>query len=108
MDALRPKIRSTCRRHDLVAVTVNDRREESLPNIGILHIEDAETGELVAIDTGKKSVRENFARVAGEQRTQLRSTFRSSGIDFRELHTGETYMPALNHFFQTREHRLAS
>ena len=108
IEHLRPKLRSTGRRHDLIAVAVNDRREESLPDIGILHIEDAETGEIVAIDTGRRSVRESFARESADQRTLLRSTFRSNAIDLLELRTGETYLPALNYFFQNRERRLAS
>ena len=108
LDALRPKLRSTAQRHDLVAVGVNDHREGSLPNIGILHIEDAETGEILAVDTGKRSVRERFAKEAAEQRAQLRATLRRNGIDFLELHTGQSYLPALNHFFQSRERRLAS
>ena len=108
LEQLQPKLRSTCRRHDLVAVSVNDRREESLPDIGILHIEDAETGEIVSIDTSKKAIRDSFARESARQRTLLRGTFRSSGIDFLELRTGESYLPALKRFFQTRERRLAS
>jgi uncharacterized protein (DUF58 family) len=108
VEHLHPKLRSTSRRHDLVAIAVNDRREETLPDIGILHIEDAETGEIVAINTGRKSVRESFAREASEQRTLLRSTFRRGGIDFLELRTGEPYQPPLSNFFQTRERRLAS
>lgn len=108
IDHLRPKLRSTGRRHDLIAVAVNDQREEALPDIGILHIEDAETGEIVAIDTGRRAVRESFARESEQQRTLLRSTFRSNAIDLLELRTGEAYLPALNHFFQNRERRLAS
>ncbi|MGI9240280.1 MAG: DUF58 domain-containing protein, partial [Verrucomicrobiales bacterium] len=108
VENLRPKLRSTGRRHDLIAVATNDRREEALPNVGILHIEDAETGEIVAINTGRRSVRESFARQAAEQRTLLRGTLRRAGIDFLELRTGETYLPSLYQFFQTRERRLAS
>ena len=108
VESLRPKLRSTSRRHDLIAVAVNDRREETLPDVGILHIEDAETGEIVALNTGRKSVRESFARQADEQRKLLRSTFHRVGIDFLELRTGETYLPSLYQFFQTRERRLAS
>jgi len=108
VEGLRPKLRSTGRRHDLIAVAVNDRREETLPDVGILHIEDAETGEIVAINTGRRSVRESFARQAAGQRTLLRGTLRRAGIDFLELRTGETYLPSLYQFFQTRERRLAS
>ena len=108
VEHLRPKLRSTSRRHDLVAIAVNDRREETLPDIGILHIEDAETGEIVAINTGRRQVRESFAREASERRSLLCSTFRRGGIDFLELRTGEPYQPSLYNFFQTRERRLVS
>jgi len=108
LDELRPKLRSTCLRHDLVAVAVNDRHEEALPNVGILNIEDAETGELVSINTARRSVRDAFASAATAQRGLVRSTLVSNGIDFLELKTGETYLPALQRFFQSREKRLAA
>jgi uncharacterized protein (DUF58 family) len=106
LGALKPKLRSTCRRHDLVAMAVNDFREMELPDIGIVHLADAETGELVAVNTGRRPVRESFARQAEEQLRLLRGTFASTGIDFLELRTGEPYLPVLQHFFKTREHRL--
>ena len=106
IEAMKPKLRSTARRHDLIGVAVNDRREMELPNIGIIQIEDAETGELVEINTGKKSVREAFAAEAEFQRRALRATLVSNGIDFLELSTGEAYIPSLQSFFKNRSKRL--
>lgn len=103
---LQPKLRSTRRRHDIVSVAVNDLREIELPDIGIVHVEDAETGDLVAIDTTRHSTRTAFAREAADRRAQLQSNFASNGIDFLELRTGEPYLPALHQFFQSRERRL--
>lgn len=106
VDNLRPKLRSTCRRHDLVAIAVNDVREWELPDIGIIHIEDAETGEFVALNTSRKAVREAFSERTKSQRQLLRATFAAQGIDFLELRTGESYLAELRHFFSTRERRL--
>jgi len=108
LNALRPKLRSTCRSHDLVAFAVNDRHEEELPDIGILNIEDAESGELVSINTRRRGVREAFAREASERRDRVRKTFAGNGIDFLELKTGESYLPALRRFFQSRESRFVT
>ncbi|MDA7881559.1 DUF58 domain-containing protein [Akkermansiaceae bacterium] len=108
LEALKPKIGSTSRRHDLVTVAVNDPRELTLPNIGIIRVEDAETGEIITIDTGSKSVREAFNGESLKQRQELRQLLQAQGIDLIEVETGEAYLPKLRHFFAHRQHQLAS
>ncbi|HXX41966.1 MAG TPA: DUF58 domain-containing protein [Chthoniobacterales bacterium] len=95
------------RRHDFVAIHVRDERERSLPNIGIIALEDAETGEQIEINTGDRGVRSRFADVADEQAEQLSRTLRRSNVEEIQLRTGEDYLPALRAFFKQRERRIA-
>ena len=102
---LRRAMRQTNRRHDLVAVHVEDPHEKELPNVGILALEDAETGEIVELDTGKAAVRKRFKELALERGRRLVTDFRAEGIDTLQLQTDAPYMPALQRFFKTRERK---
>jgi uncharacterized protein (DUF58 family) len=95
------------RRHDFIAVHVQDEREKVLPSIGIITLEDAETGEQIEIDTSNRSTRTSFVDLANEQQAQLSRTLRRNNIDAITLRTGEDYLPALRSFFKQRVHRLA-
>lgn len=98
-------MKMTNRRHDLIGVMVVDQRERELPPVGILTIEDSETGGQMEIDTSRKSVREHFRELADKRLEAVRKSLRSSGVDVLELNTGQPYMPALHKFFDTREGR---
>ena len=102
---LRRAMRQTNRRHDLVAVQVEDPRERELPDVGILALEDAETGEIIELDTASAAVRRRFKEQAAERGRRLVSDFMSEGIDTLQLQTDSPYMPALQRFFKTRERR---
>jgi uncharacterized protein (DUF58 family) len=102
---LRRAMRQTNRRHDLIAVQVADPREKELPNVGLLALEDAESGEIIELDTGDPAVRQRFSALALERARRLVSDFRSEGVDTLELKTDAPYMPALQRFFKTRERR---
>ena len=104
---LRRAMRQTNRRHDLIAVHVEDRREKELPNVGMVALEDAETGEIVELDTASPRVRERFKQQSLERARRLVSDFRSEGVDTLQLQTDSAYMPALQRFFKTRERRRA-
>ena len=104
---LRRAMRQTNRRHDLIAVQVADPREKELPNVGILALEDAETGEIIELDTGSAAVRKRFRDLAAEHDRRLVNDFRSEGVDTLELTTDLPYMPALQRFFKARERRRA-
>ncbi|HEY5754064.1 MAG TPA: DUF58 domain-containing protein [Chthoniobacterales bacterium] len=95
----------TGQRHDLVAVTVVDPREEELPNVGLITLEDAETGEQVEINTRDRRVREAFRQRALDLQRQWRDLFRSRNIDVIRLRTNEDYLPAMRTFFKQRERR---
>ena len=104
---LRRAMRQTNRRHDLIAVHVEDPRERELPNVGIVALEDAETGEIVELDTASPRVRDRFKQQSLERARRLVSDFRSEGVDTLQLQTDSAYMPALQRFFKTRERRRA-
>ncbi|HSZ09269.1 MAG TPA: DUF58 domain-containing protein [Steroidobacteraceae bacterium] len=102
---LRRAMRRTNRRHDLVAVHVEDPREKELPNVGIIALEDAESGEVIELDTASSTVRKRFKEMSAERARGLVNDFRSEGIDTLQLQTGAPYMPALQRFFKTRVRR---
>ena len=95
-------LRVLARRHDLIAVTVSDPRELSLPDVGLLEIQDAETGESMVIDTGSKRVRSKYRRLAEEKNNKLSILFQSTGIDHIKLLTNRDYVLDLVKFFRKR------
>ncbi len=105
-DGFRDAVRLTRRRHDLVALQISDPREMSLPNVGIITLEDAETAELVELDTGSEKVRNRFAELAKARRLETVGTLRREGVDCLELDTARPYLPPLLGFFRARERRM--
>jgi len=97
----------SARRHDFIAIHVQDEREKVLPNIGIITLEDAETGEQIEINTADRTTRTRFGDLADEQTAELSRILRRSNIDAIALRTGEDYLPALRAFFRQRERRRA-
>jgi uncharacterized protein (DUF58 family) len=95
------------RRHDFIALHIQDDREENLPNVGIITLEDAETGEQIEINTADRATRARFNALAETHRTELNRTLRRNNIDAVALRTGENYLPALRAFFKQRERRMA-
>ena len=86
------------RRHDFIAVHIQDQREEVLPNVGIITLEDAETGEQIEINTADRTTRTRFSALAEASRAELNQTLRRNSIDAISLRTGEDYLPALRSF----------
>jgi uncharacterized protein (DUF58 family) len=100
--ALRRAVRQTNRRHDLVAVHVEDPREKELPNVGIIALEDAETGEIIELNTARTAVRKRFNELALQRSERLRNDLRSEGVDTVQLRTDAPYIPVLQRFFKSR------
>jgi len=105
LNELRKKLKITTRRHDVIAVSVTDPREETLPDIGRIRIEDSETGRVIELDTGSAKVRSDFEKRSRERRETVSSRIRSIGVDFLEFKNGEDWMPALMSFFKNRRQR---
>jgi uncharacterized protein (DUF58 family) len=94
------------RRHDVVAVRMGDARERDLPPLGLIEIEDPETGERLVVNTSNARFREAFRRRAGEARERLDRTLRRSKVDVIDIVTGEPYVEPLQRFFRERMRRL--
>jgi len=93
------------KKHDLIAVTIVDPREVELPDVGLIELEDAETGEVVLVDTSSPAVRERYSRLGRERMAKLKTLFASMGIDQIEIRTGTDYVHSLMQFFRVRERR---
>ena len=99
------QLRILGKRHDLIAVSITDPREVSMPNVGLIQLEDAETGDMVMIDTGSASFRKRYEQLGGSRLEELRKLFRSMDIDHIDIRTGEDYVFDLVKFFRNRERR---
>ncbi len=94
-------------RHDVVAVSTNDISETQLPIVGLMRIENPETGELHLLDTSSKRVRRAWVQLAKEREIAIEQTLRRSRVDQIKVKTGEPFTGALRKFFQRREARRA-
>ncbi len=99
------RLRQANRRHDVVAVQIVDRHELELPALGRLILQDAETGELLEVNTGDERKRRRFAERRTQAQADLLRALRSLGIDAIQLRTDQPYAAALGRFFETREKR---
>ncbi len=99
------QLRVLSKRHDLIAVSITDPREVKMPNVGLIELEDAETGELIVIDTGSLGVRTQYEKLGAGQKGRLRDLFRSIDVDQIEIYTDRDYVKDLVTFFRTRERR---
>jgi len=106
-DFSRP-LASSSRRHDVVAMPVTDPGEDALPDVGRVAFEDAETGELVEVDTGSRRVREAFAEASVRRRKELEKLCAARRVDVVPLSTDRDYLLSLRLFFEKRERRLAA
>ena len=92
-------------RHDLICVHLHDPRESSLPQAGLLTIEDAETGELLELDTNRTAVRDEFSRTNTERLAELDRALRHAGVDTLRLSAEQSFAQTLQSFFELRRGR---
>ena len=97
------RLRVTGTKHDVTAISIADRREASLPPLGILELEDAETGEVVMIDTLDPKVRGGFELLSEESREQREEMFRAAGVGEIQVWADEPYIDEIVKFFRARE-----
>ena len=100
-------LRVVAQKHDLVAISIADPREQTLPAVGLLGVEDPETGQPAILDSGSARVRRAYADAARREREALRDTVHRTGVDLLELSTGEPYEMPLVRFFHERARRAA-
>jgi len=99
-------LRITNKKHDLIAVSIADPRERELPSIGLIELEDAETGETILVDTADRSIREGF-KTLNEKSTRVRNElFRSMGVDYIHIQTDRSLIDPIMKFFLLRERRI--
>ncbi|GMU86192.1 MAG: hypothetical protein AMXMBFR48_14340 [Ignavibacteriales bacterium] len=99
-------IRITARKHDLIAVKIEDPRENELPSVGLVQFADPESGKEMLIDTGSIKVRSLFYAKVQERKNLIRKIFTAAGIDTINVNTAQSYIPPLVNFFKKRETRL--
>ncbi len=92
-------------RHDLVCLHLHDPRESALPPAGLLTIEDAETDELLELDTTRAGVRKKFEQMNAERLAELERAFQRAGVDTLRFSTADSFAQTLQHFFETRRGR---
>ena len=95
-------LRATAHRHDLVCVPVSDPAERALPDVGLVELEDPETGELVLADTSSAAVRKAFAERAAAQTEELKKFFLRTGIDTLTVSTDRPYIDQVRALFKRR------
>lgn len=93
------------KKHDVIAISLSDRRDKILPQIGLLNLKDAETGAEVWVDTTDKAFLERYAETVEQQRQNLRSMARGMKLDLIEIDTAASYVDPLVEFFKMREKR---
>jgi uncharacterized protein (DUF58 family) len=99
-------LRTLGQKHDVIALVLNDPRELELPPVGVLALEDAETGEVAEVDTSDRRMRLAYAQAAMERRVERRRALSRMGIDSVELFTDRSYVPALMALFRARSRRM--
>jgi uncharacterized protein (DUF58 family) len=99
-------LRIAAARHDLVPIVISDPREDELVDVGIAYVEDLETGEVVAVDTSSRAVREAYRREVAKQRAQREALFKRLGVDSIAISTAQPYMRPLSEFFRRRAARM--
>lgn len=90
------------RKHDIVAMQVYDQRETELPNVGLIKLKDAESGERIWVDTSDKRLRTSYKHAWGEGQLALQKSFSKSGVDLVSMSTSEDYVRVLMKLFKMR------
>ena len=92
----------TNQKHDIIGIHISDPSESTLPAAGWITLEDAETGELVEINTSDPKVRAQYAKAAAERRESRKKMLNRAGLDMIEAETGKPYFIELKKFFERR------
>jgi len=104
-DALKKSLAIANKRHDIIAITLNDPRELELPNCGLITLEDAETCKTVIIDSSDSGVRQQYSDDNQLRLNKREKIFRSVGIDYINISTDTSYTDAMVKFFIKRRRR---
>jgi len=94
------------RRHDIIAISITDPRERELPDVGLIELEDAETGESFLLDTSDEAVRRDVSQRANANTLARQKLFRSINVDHIDIGTQYSYIEPLIRFFRMRAKRF--
>jgi uncharacterized protein (DUF58 family) len=100
------ELKTTNRKHDVVAFPLLDPRELELPAAGIIEFADAESGQRLELDTSLGQVRRGFAELARKRRAEVLALLRSCKVDSVEIFTDRPYLQPLVQYFKRRERRM--
>jgi hypothetical protein len=89
-------------RHDITGIRVYDKHEETIPNIGMVQMEDEETGELLLVNTASKNVRLNYGKFYREKVDYFKDSFTKSGAGSIDCRVDESYVKKLLGYFKRR------
>ena len=92
-------------RHDLVAISVADRRETEFPDVGLIELEDTETGEIILFDSSSTKTRRHFQKKNLDEINKRKKFFLENKIDNIEINADQPYTQSLIHFFQYRHRK---
>lgn len=104
-DNLFDKLALTNQRHDLICIALSDPREIELPKVGLITLEDAETGETIEIDTNNPKIRQQYTELNQQRLESFKSRMQKKGLDWIETRTDKPYLPALRDLFARRAKR---
>jgi uncharacterized protein (DUF58 family) len=93
------------KRHDVIAVSVRDRAEVTLPAAGLIEFADAETGEIILVDTSSRRFRDRYSSTSARRYDELKSLLRSINVDCINISTDKPYIQDLVRFFHIRHRR---
>ena len=102
MKQLEETLKISNKKHDLVAIRIYDKRETELPPAGLINFSDAETGEMLWVDTSSKKLRDNYSSWWNSQNKQISELLIKSGIDNVMINTSEDYVKPLLKLFRRR------
>ena len=103
-----PSLAQLALRHEVLAIRLYDAAELELPDLGLITIQDAETGEQLFVDTHDPKFRKRFAAAAAKREAGLRAAFREAGVDAMELSTGADLVEEISRFIELRRRRSRS
>tara|TARA_Y100000815_G_C13349488_1_gene503641 strand:+ start:8514 stop:9419 length:906 start_codon:yes stop_codon:yes gene_type:complete len=101
-DDFRDTLKIAANKHDITGIRIYDRREEEIPSLGVVQVQDEETGELLLVDTASRSVRRNYSRFYSDKVDYFNETFQRSGSGVISVRTDESYVKKLLGYFKRR------
>ncbi|MGB3075363.1 MAG: VWA domain-containing protein, partial [Chitinophagales bacterium] len=105
-DNYEPMLHIAARKHDIIGIHVFDHGETVLPEMGLLQVQDAETGKIKCIDTSGSAIKKQYAKKYADHLQAVTSTFQRSGIDYVSINTHDNYIRALMMLFERRTKRI--